>query len=173
MNKIQVAIMMGSQSDLPVMEEAAGVLAEFGITYEMRVLSAHRSPKETAAYAEELQAKGVQAVICGAGGSAALGGVVAAHTDIPVLGVPVDSTSLNGMDALLSTVQMPPGVPVAAMAVGKTGAKNAALFALRIMALHDTRLAKKLAQFKEEQRRKILDTKLTAGRLPPGGEKRD
>lgn len=161
MSKIQVAIMMGSQSDLPVMEEAAGVLAEFGIMYEMRVLSAHRSPKETAAYAEELKARGAQAVICGAGASAALGGVVAAHTDIPVIGVPIDSTSLNGMDALLSTVQMPPGVPVAAMAVGKSGAKNAALFALRIMALNDARLAKKLARFKDEQRRKILDTKLT------------
>lgn len=161
MKNIQVAIMMGSQSDLPVMEEAANILKDFGIGYEIKVLSAHRTPKETAEYAGQLQAKGVQAVICGAGAAAALGGVVAAHTDIPVIGVPIDSTSLNGMDALLSTVQMPPGVPVAAMAVGKSGAKNAALFAVRIMALNDVGLAKKLARFKEDQRRKVLDTKLT------------
>ena len=161
MKNIQVAIMMGSQSDLPVMEEAVHVLEDFGVGYETKVLSAHRTPKETAAYAEGLRSRGVQAVICGAGASAALGGVVAAHTDIPVIGVPIDSTSLNGMDALLSTVQMPPGVPVAAMAVGKAGAKNAALFAVRIMALRDAGLAKKLARFKEDQRRKVLGTKLT------------
>lgn len=168
MNKIQVAIMMGSQSDLPVMEEAARVLEEFGVDYEMRVLSAHRTPKETAAYAERLKARGVQAVICGAGASAALAGFVAAHIDIPVIGVPIDSTSLSGMDALLSTVQMPPGVPVAAMAVGRFGAKNAALFALRIMALTNSKIAKKLAQAKEEQRRKILDIKLTGQKAPFG-----
>ena len=156
----QVAIMMGSQSDLPIMEEAVNVLKDFGVNYEIKVLSAHRTPKETAEYAEQLQAKGFQAVICGAGVSAALSGVVSAHTDIPVIGVPIDSSPLNGMDALLSTVQMPPGVPVAAMAIGKPGAKNAGLFALRIIALHDKGIAKKLAQFKEQQRRKILDTKL-------------
>ena len=161
MSKIQVAIMMGSQSDLPIMEEAANILKDFGIGYEIKVLSAHRTPKETTEYAEQLQAKGFQAVICGAGVSAALAGVVCAHTDIPVIGVPIDSSPFNGMDALLSTVQMPPGVPVAAMAVGKPGAKNAALFALRMIALHDKGIAKKLAQFKSEQRRKILDTKLT------------
>ncbi|OGX29228.1 MAG: 5-(carboxyamino)imidazole ribonucleotide mutase [Omnitrophica WOR_2 bacterium RIFCSPHIGHO2_01_FULL_52_10] len=161
MSKIQVAIMMGSQSDLPIMEEAANILKDFGIGYEIKVLSAHRTPKETTEYAEQLHAKGFQAVICGAGVSAALAGVVCAHTDIPVIGVPIDSSPLNGMDALLSTVQMPPGVPVAAMAVGKPGAKNAALFALRMIALHDKGIAKKLAQFKSEQRRKILDTKLT------------
>lgn len=167
MSKIQVAIMMGSQSDLPIMEEAANVLNDFGVSYEIKVLSAHRTPKETVEYAEQLQAKGFQAVICGAGVSAALAGVVSAHTDIPVIGVPIDSSPLNGMDALLSTVQMPPGVPVAAMAVGKPGAKNAALFALRVIALQDKGIAKKLAQFKDEQRRKILGTKLTADRLPP------
>ena len=161
MSKIQVAIMMGSQSDLPIMEEAANILKDFGIGYEIKVLSAHRTPKETTEYAEQLQAKGFQAVICGAGVSAALAGVVCAHTDIPVIGVPINSSPLNGMDALLSTVQMPPGVPVAAMAVGKPGAKNAALFALRMIALHYKGIAKKLAQFKSEQRRKILDTKLT------------
>lgn len=161
MKNVQVAIMMGSQSDLPIMEEAANVLKDFGVSYEIKVLSAHRTPKETSEYAEQLQAKGFQAVICGAGVSAALSGVVSAHTDIPVIGVPINSSPLNGMDALLSTVQMPPGVPVAAMAIGKSGAKNAGLFALRIIALHDKGIAKKLAQFKNEQRRKILDTKLT------------
>lgn len=160
MKNIQVAIMMGSQSDLPVMEEAVHVLEDFGVGYELKVLSAHRTPKETAEYAGQLQAKGFQAVICGAGVSAALAGVVSAHTDIPVIGVPINSSPLNGMDALLSTVQMPPGVPVAAMAVGKPGAKNAGLFALRIIALQDKGIAKKLAQFKNTQRRKILDTKL-------------
>ncbi len=165
MNKVQVAIMMGSQSDLPIMEEAANILKDFGVSYEIKVLSAHRTPKETVEYAEQLQAKGFQTVICGAGVSAALAGVVSAHTDIPVIGVPIDSSPLNGMDALLSTVQMPPGVPVAAMAVGKPGAKNAALFALRMIALQDKGIAKKLAQFKDEQRRKILDTKLTDKRL--------
>lgn len=167
MSKTQVAIMMGSQSDLPIMEEAANILKDFGVGYEIKVLSAHRTPKETSEYAGQLQAKGFQAVICGAGVSAALSGVVSAHTDIPVIGVPINSSPLNGMDALLSTVQMPPGVPVAAMAIGKAGAKNAGLFALRIIALRDKGIAKKLAQFKSEQRRKILDTKLTADRLPP------
>ena len=166
--------MMGSQSDLPIMEEAANVLRDFGVGYEIKVLSAHRTPKETAEYAGQLQTKGFQAVICGAGVSAALAGVVSAYTDIPVIGVPIDFSPLNGLDAILSTVQMPPGVPVAAMAVGKPGAKNAGLFALRIIALQDKTIAKKLAQFKDTQRRKILDTKLTACRLPPGGgNKRD
>ena len=125
MKKIKVAIMMGSKSDLPVMEEAAKVLNDFGVSNEMRVLSAHRTPKETADYAENLKSNGVCVVICGAGASAALSGVVSAHTILPVIGVPIDSTALNGMDALLSTVQMPPGVPVGAVAIGKSGAKNA------------------------------------------------
>ncbi len=160
MSKIQVAIMMGSPSDLPVMEEAAGVFKEFGVSFEMKVLSAHRTPKETAAYAEQLKSRGAKAVICGAGVSAALAGVVAAHTDLPVIGVPIDAAPLSGLDALLSTVQMPPGVPVAAMAIGKAGAKNAALFALRILATQDKTIEKKLEGFKEEQRRKILEIDL-------------
>lgn len=151
---------MGSQSDVSVMEEAAGLLKEFGVSFEMKVLSAHRTPQETAAYAEALRSRGVKAVICGAGLSAALAGVVAAHTDLPVIGVPIDVAPLNGIDALLSTVQMPPGVPVAAMAIGKAGARNAALFALRILAIHDKTIAKKLEGFKEEQRKKILDIDL-------------
>lgn len=126
---VQVAIMMGSKTDLPTMEEAAAILKEFGITYDIKVLSAHRTPKECAAYSESFRDKGGKVFICGAGVSAALSGVVAAHTSLPVIGVPLNASSLGGFDALLSTVQMPPGVPVACMAIGSNGAKNAALFA--------------------------------------------
>jgi len=125
----------------------------------MRVLSAHRTPKETAKYAEELQARGVKVVICGAGGSAALAGVVAAHSPLPVIGIPIESV-LNGIDSLLSTVQMPPGVPVAAVAIGKPGAKNAGLLAIRILAIADKTLAGKLRKFVDEQRKKILAEKI-------------
>lgn len=156
MKKIQVAIMMGSQSDLPVMEETIKLLKDFSVSCEAKVLSAHRTPKETAEYAESLAGRGVQVVICGAGGSAALAGVVAAHTLLPVIGVPLESV-LNGMDSLLSTVQMPPGVPVAAVAVGKPGAKNAALLAVRILALQDPSLQKKLEAFQDSQRKKVLE----------------
>lgn len=155
MKHIQVAIMMGSKSDLPTMEETAKILKDFGVAFECKVLSAHRTPKETALYAEELKNRGVKVVICGAGGSAALAGVVAAHTQLPVIGIPIDSV-LNGMDSLLSTVQMPPGVPVGAVGIGKPGAKNAALLAVRILALLDKKLAKKLENFSEQQRQKIL-----------------
>ena len=159
MSKIQVAIMMGSKSDLPTMDEAAKILKEFGVAYEMKVLSAHRTPRETAKYAEELKENGVKVVICGAGGSAALAGVVAAHTLLPVIGIPIESV-LNGIDSLLSTVQMPPGVPVAAVAIGKSGAKNAGLLALRILALSDKTIDAKLEKFSDNQRRKILDEKI-------------
>ncbi len=152
--------MMGSESDLPTLEEAAKILKDFGVGYEMRVLSAHRTPKECAAYAEELKSKGVKVAICGAGGSAALAGVVAAHTAIPVIGIPIESTALSGMDSLLSTVQMPPGVPVASVAIGKSGAKNAALLALRILALSDKTIDKKLEKYRNEQREKILKIKV-------------
>ncbi|HNV24134.1 MAG TPA: 5-(carboxyamino)imidazole ribonucleotide mutase [Candidatus Omnitrophota bacterium] len=161
MSDIKIAIMMGSKNDLPIMEEAAALLKEFGVSYEIKVLSAHRTPKETAQYAEGLKAKGVKVVICGAGASAALSGVVAAHTLLPVIGIPIDATPLNGMDALLSTVQMPPGVPVAAVAIGKPGAQNAALLALRILALEDQVILKKLEDYKQKQRQKILETDLS------------
>jgi len=161
MKKIRVAIMMGSKSDLPVMKESAKMLDDFGVSNEMRVLSAHRTPKETSEYAEGLKDRGVSVVICGAGASAALSGVVSAHTIIPVIGVPIDSTALNGMDALLSTVQMPPGVPVGAVAVGKGGAKNAALLALRILSLNDKIIEKKLEKYKENQKKQILDINLS------------
>ena len=160
MNRVQVAIMMGSKSDLPVMEKTADLLKEFGIHYELRVLSAHRTPKETAEYAEALKSRGIKVVICGAGASAALAGVVAANTSLPVIGVPIAATPLNGMDALLSTVQMPPGVPVAAVAVGEAGAKNAALLALRILAINDAAVENRLEQYKQAQRQKILDIDL-------------
>ena len=160
MKIIKVAIMMGSDSDSPTMEEAAKILKEFGVGYEMRVLSAHRTPKECAAYAEDLKGRGVKVVICGAGGSAALAGVVAAHTTIPVIGIPIETTALNGMDSLLSTVQMPPGVPVAAVAIGKSGAKNAGLLAVRILAVSDKTLDKKLEKYRNDQRERILKIKL-------------
>ena len=159
MTKILVSIMMGSKSDLPTMDEAAKVLKEFGVAYEIKVLSAHRTPKETAKYAEELKEHGVKVVICGAGGSAALAGVVAAHTTLPVIGIPIESV-LNGIDSLLSTVQMPPGVPVAAVAIGKGGAKNAGLLALRILALSDKAIDAKMEKFRDDQRKRILDEKI-------------
>lgn len=156
MDNIQVAIMMGSKNDMPIVEETAGMLKQFGVPHEMKILSAHRTPKETAAYAEALAGRGVKVVICAAGGSAALSGVVAAHTMLPVIGIPLDSMGFNGLDALLSTIQMPPGVPVAGVGVGKPGAKNAALIAIRIMALSDATLTKKLEDFAKEQAEKIL-----------------
>lgn len=159
MEKIQVVIMMGSKSDHPIMEEAANILKEFNVIYEIRILSAHRTPKETAEYSEALKERGVQVVIAGAGGSAALAGIVAAHTTIPVIGVPIETTALRGMDSLLSTVQMPSGVPVGCVAIGKAGAKNAALLAIRILSLSDKALEGKLEKFREEQRQKILNMK--------------
>lgn len=158
MNDFKVAVMMGSKSDMPTMEEATKIFDDFRVPYEVKVLSAHRTPKETAAYAEGLKRRGVQVVVCGAGASAALAGVVAAHTILPVIGIPIDSTSLSGMDALLSTVQMPPGVPVGAVAIGKAGAKNAALLALRILAVFDKEIEGKLEDFKEKQRKKVLES---------------
>jgi len=161
MSQFQVAILMGSDSDVPVMQEAATVLKEFGVSYDMRVLSAHRTPKETAEYAENFRSKGGKIFICGAGVSAALAGVVSAHTTLPVIGVPIDSGPLQGFDALLSTVQMPPGVPVAGVAIGKGGSKNAGLLAVRILSLADEALTKKLEDFREKQRQKILNTKIS------------
>ena len=157
MNKNQVAILMGSKSDLEIMKEAGKILEEFDVSYEMKVLSAHRTPQETAAYTESLKNQGIRVAICGAGMSAALAGVVAAHTILPVIGVPIDASPLSGMDALLSTVQMPPGIPVGAVAIGKPGAKNAALLALRILGVTDETIAKKLEEWKESNRQKILD----------------
>ena len=159
MSKIQVAILMGSKSDAEVMSEAKKVLEEFGVSCEMKVLSAHRTPKETVSYVEKFPAQGGKIFICGAGMSAALAGTVSAHTPLPVIGVPLDA-SLGGIDSLLSTVQMPPGVPVASVAIGKAGAKNAGFLALRILGLSDEGLKKKLEAYRDDQRKKILETKL-------------
>ena len=160
MDKFQIAILMGSQSDLSTFEEAVRIFKEFGASYEMRVLSAHRTPEETAQYAKELKSRGFKVVIAGAGGSAALAGVVAAHTLLPVIGIPMETTPFHGLDSLLSTVQMPPGVPVACVSVGKWGARNAALLALRILGLSDKTLEKKLEKYRHDEKEKILKIKL-------------
>ena len=152
-----VGIVMGSDSDLPVMQAAADFLASMGITYEMSVNSAHRTPEAASTYARNAAAKGLQIIIAGAGMAAHLAGVLAAHTNLPVIGVPLDASSLNGLDALLSTVQMPPGVPVATMGIGKAGAKNGAVLAARILALQDKKLADKLETFKKEMARQVED----------------
>ncbi|MDH3391791.1 MAG: phosphoribosylamine--glycine ligase [Desulfobulbaceae bacterium] len=155
--KVQVGIVMGSDSDLPVMQAAADFLHSMDISCEMSVNSAHRTPDAASAYARNAAERGLQVIIAGAGMAAHLAGVLAAHTNIPIIGVPLDASSLNGLDALLSTVQMPPGVPVATMGIGKAGAKNAAVFAARILALHDKKLAAKLAAFKKEMAKQVED----------------
>ena len=145
-----VGIVMGSDSDLPVMRAAADFLDWAGVSYELRVSSAHRTPEEACAYARTAAERGLKLIIAGAGMAAHLAGVLAAHTNLPVIGVPLDASSLNGLDALLSTVQMPPGIPVATMGIGKAGAKNAAVLAIRILALNDSGLQAKLAQHVRE-----------------------
>ena len=148
MSKPIIAIVMGSQSDFKTVKEAINLLKEFKINCQIKVLSAHRTPKELAKYVEEAPKRGIRIFIAAAGGSAALAGVIASHTTQPVIGVPIETKSLKGMDSLLSTVQMPGGVPVACMAIGKAGAKNAAIFALEILALNDKKIAKKLIIYK-------------------------
>lgn len=143
-----VGIVMGSDSDLPVMQAAADALKMFGITYEMTVASAHRSPARAADYAATARDRGLKAIIAGAGHAAHLAGVLAAHTTLPVIGVPIDSSCLKGWDALLATVQMPPGIPVATMAIGKSGARNAGILAAQMISLADPQLADQLAKFK-------------------------
>ncbi|HAK55688.1 MAG: 5-(carboxyamino)imidazole ribonucleotide mutase [Vicinamibacterales bacterium] len=148
MSESRVLILMGSDSDAPVMQAAADVLKNFGIAYTMTVASAHRSPDRVRGLIDEAHAAGVGAFIVGAGAAAHLAGVVAAHSSRPVIGVPIDSTALKGMDALLATVQMPPGVPVATMAIGKAGAINAAVLAAQILATADSALVDALADYK-------------------------
>jgi phosphoribosylaminoimidazole carboxylase PurE protein len=150
MSKVLVSIVMGSDSDLDVMREAAKALEDFGIDYEIDVTSAHRSPERTAEYARKAAARGVRVIIAGAGGAAHLAGVIAAHTSLPVIGVPISSTALNGLDSLLATVQMPAGIPVATVAIGKPGATNAGILAAQILALSNASLAKKLSGHKEK-----------------------
>jgi phosphoribosylaminoimidazole carboxylase PurE protein len=145
-----VAILMGSDSDLGVMEEAAKALKEFDIPYEMVVVSAHRSPHRTLQYSREAEGRGIRVLIAGAGGAAHLAGVLASETILPVIGVPIDSSPLNGMDSLLATVQMPAGVPVATVAIGKAGARNAGILAVQILAGGNPSLASKLHAFKKK-----------------------
>jgi len=145
-----VGIVMGSDSDLKVMESAANILQDFGIAYEITIASAHRSPQRAAQWASSARERGIKVIIAGAGHAAHLAGAMAAHSSLPIIGVPIDSSCLQGMDALLATVQMPPGIPVATMAIGKSGAKNAGIFAVQILALTDDRLAAKLEKYKQD-----------------------
>lgn len=148
---------MGSDSDLEVMREAEKRLDDFGIPYETRILSAHRSPLQTLRYATSAARRGLEVVIVGAGAAAHLAGAVAANTTLPVIGVPIDSSSLKGLDALLSTAQMPAGVPVATMAIGKAGAANAGIFAAAIIARGDPKVSAKLARLKEEMAASVAE----------------
>ena len=155
MSSISVLILMGSDSDAPVMQAAVDVLREFDVPCEMTVASAHRSPERVMRLVAEAPGRGVRLFIVGAGAAAHLGGVVAAHTTLPVIGVPIDSSALKGMDALLSTVQMPPGVPVATVAIGKPGATNAGVLAVQMLALADAGLAAKLVEYKKKLEAKV------------------
>ena len=150
-----VSIVMGSDSDLEIMREAGKALEEFGIAFEMDVTSAHRSPDRTAEFARKARERGIRVIIAGAGGAAHLAGVIAANTTLPVIGVPMGTSSLNGMDALLSTVQMPGGIPVATMAIDKAGAVNSAIFAAEILGLSDPAIAQKLVEHKADLARAV------------------
>src|SRR5437868_1572411 len=155
MSKPVVSIVMGSDSDLEIMQESGKALDGFGIAYEIDVTSAHRSPDRTADFARKAAERGIRVIIAGAGGAAHLAGVIAAHTTLPVIGVPIPSTSLNGMDSLLATVQMPAGIPVATVAIGKPGATNAGILAAQMMAMGDASLVKKLDAHKEKLARGV------------------
>ena len=161
----KIGIIMGSNSDWHIMEHAAKMLHQFGVDYEAQVVSAHRTPDLMFDYAKTAQARGLQAIIAGAGGAAHLPGMVAAQTTLPVLGVPVPSKYLRGEDSLLSIVQMPKGVPVATFAIGEAGAANAALFAISLLANQDNALAQKLADFRAQQTQSVLAMTLPAVRL--------
>jgi phosphoribosylaminoimidazole carboxylase PurE protein len=153
--KPKVLIIMGSDSDIPVMEETAKVLTDFSIPYHMTVASAHRTPQRTVAVIRDAEKNGVEVIIGGAGMAAHLPGVIASHTVLPVIGVPLDASSLNGMDALLSIVQMPPGIPVATVAVGKAGARNAGILAAQIIARKEPRLTKRLLEHRRKMAKEI------------------
>jgi len=151
-----IGIVMGSTSDWETMKAAAKMLEEFGVPYEANAMSAHRTPQAVAEWASNAHKKGLKVMIAAAGGAAHLAGVVAAHTTLPVLGVPMPSKHLQGLDSLLSTVQMPKGIPVATFAIGEAGAANAALFAIALLALSDKELAKKLEEFRRKQTEAVL-----------------
>jgi 5-(carboxyamino)imidazole ribonucleotide mutase len=155
-----ISIIMGSQSDLEIVKETISLLKEFKAGFEVKVLSAHRSPKELAKYVAEAPKKGIKVFIAAAGGAAALAGVIAAHTPLPVIGIPIETKSLKGLDSLLSTVQMPAGIPVACMAIGKSGAKNAAILSLQILGITDKKIQAKLMAYKKKMRSKIKQIKI-------------
>ena len=156
-----VVILMGSDSDAESLKPCGEILREFGVPFEAKVLSAHRTPKETTTFVESARDQGIKVIIAAAGGAAHLAGVAAAHTTLPVIGIPIETSSFKGIDSLLSTVQMPAGVPVAAVAVGSGGVRNAAFLAVRILALEDKKLAKAVAAYQEKNRDKILSKKVS------------
>lgn len=156
----RIAIIMGSQSDLETVNEAINLLKEFKAAFEVKVLSAHRAPKELEKYVGEAPKRGVRVFIAAAGGAAALAGVIASHTTLPVIGIPIETKSLKGLDSLLSTVQMPAGIPVASMAIGKSGAKNAAIFALEILGIIDKKIQSKLIAHKKQMQAKVKSIKI-------------
>jgi len=155
MEKPKVLMVMGSDSDLPVMEEAAKILRQFGVPFEMRISSAHRCPDRTAQLSAEAEGRGVKIIIAGAGVAAHLAGVMAAGTILPVIGVPIAGGAINGVDALYSTVQMPGGIPVATVAIGRAGAKNAGILAVQMLALSDASLVRQLKEFRERMAREV------------------
>jgi 5-(carboxyamino)imidazole ribonucleotide mutase len=159
-DKPLVGVLMGSKSDWETMKNTSDTLARFGVAHECRVLSAHRTPVELTRYVDGAEGRGLEVIVAGAGGAAHLPGIVAAHTTLPVLGVPVESASLKGLDSLLSIVQMPGGIPVATLAIGKPGATNAALLAVAILAAQRPELREKLREFRREQAKKVLSETL-------------
>ncbi|MGL5088495.1 MAG: 5-(carboxyamino)imidazole ribonucleotide mutase [Cetobacterium sp.] len=155
---MRIGVIMGSKSDLPTMNECISILKEFGIEHEVKIVSAHRTPDLMFTYAKEAKSRGIEIIVAGAGGAAHLPGMVASLTDLPVIGVPIESKTLKGIDSLLSIVQMPGGVPVATVGIG--GAKNAALLAVKIMAINDRELSEKIKKYRENMERMILDEKI-------------
>lgn len=155
--KATVAVLMGSKSDLPGLKDTFETFKDFGVPFTARVMSAHRTPDIASDFAKNAQACGIKVIICAAGMAAHLGGVVAAHTILPVIGLPVANEPFKGLDALLATVQMPPGIPVASVTVGGAGAKNAALYAISILALSDARLSEKLKEFRKKQTETVIE----------------
>ena len=155
---MKIGVIMGSKSDLPTMNECVNVLKDFGVEHEIKIVSAHRTPNLMFNYAKEAKKRGLEVIVAGAGGAAHLPGMVASLTDLPVIGVPIESKTLKGIDSLLSIVQMPGGVPVATVAIG--GAKNAALLAIKILALKDEKLAEKIVEYRKNMERMILDEKI-------------
>ncbi len=155
---MKIGVIMGSKSDLPTMNECVNILKEFGVEHEVKIVSAHRTPELMFTYTKEAKQRGIEVIVAGAGGAAHLPGMVASLTDLPVIGVPIESKTLKGIDSLLSIVQMPGGVPVATVAIG--GAKNAGLLAVKILALKDSEIAKKVVEFRERMERMILDEKI-------------